>query len=93
MKNRLALGLAGLGGVMGAGAARSQNLSADGALQTFDYLSDQFFTEAYFKFSPTAGTSAGLHEYDPKLEDYSAASVERNIGLDSRAWGSRARYR
>src|SRR5579859_6882397 len=34
--------------------------------------SDQFFTDVYFKFAPTAGTSAGLHQYDAQLEDYSA---------------------
>jgi uncharacterized protein (DUF885 family) len=58
-------------------AARAQKLSADGAMQTFDYLSDQFFAEVYFKFSPTSGTAAGLHQYDTQLEDYSAAAVEQ----------------
>ncbi len=57
----------------------AQHLSADGAPQTFNYLTDQYFHDVYFKFSPTAGTSAGLHEYDTQLEDYSAAGVEKNI--------------
>jgi len=57
----------------------AQHLSADGAPQTFNYLADQYFHDVYFKFSPTAGTSAGLHEYDTQLEDYSAAGVEKNI--------------
>jgi uncharacterized protein (DUF885 family) len=37
----------------------------------FDTLVDDFFTNAYFKFQPTAGTQAGLHQYDSQLEDYS----------------------
>jgi uncharacterized protein (DUF885 family) len=42
-------------------------------------LVDQFFDQVYFKFAPTAGTSAGLHQYDTQLEDFSRASVDRNI--------------
>ncbi len=48
-------------------------------MQTFDDLSEQFFSDIYFKSSPTAGTSAGLHQYDTQLEDYSAAGVEREV--------------
>ena len=53
----------------------AQHLSADGASQTFSYLSEQYFDQVYFKYSPTAGTAAGLHQYDSLLEDYSAATV------------------
>ncbi len=60
-------------------AAPAQRISADGAAQTFQILSDQFFRDVYFHFSPTEGTSAGLHQYDTQLEDYSAAGVEREI--------------
>ena len=59
--------------------AKAQRIAADGANQTFSYLSDQYFEQVYFKFSPTAGTSAGLHQYDTQLEDYSAARVQRQI--------------
>jgi uncharacterized protein (DUF885 family) len=59
--------------------APGQKLSADGAVQTFGFVSDQFFSDVYFKFSPTSGTAAGLHQYDTQLEDYSAAGVEREI--------------
>jgi hypothetical protein len=48
--------------------AFAQHLSADGAAQTFDMLSSQYFEQVYFHFSPTAGTSAGLHQYDTQLE-------------------------
>jgi uncharacterized protein (DUF885 family) len=60
-------------------AMPAQRLSADGAQQTFTVLSSQFFSEVYFKFSPTSGTSAGLHQYDSQLEDYSSAEVDREI--------------
>ena len=44
--------------------------------KTFDQLADRYFDEYYFPANPTAGTYAGLHQYDPKLEDYSAAARE-----------------
>jgi uncharacterized protein (DUF885 family) len=59
--------------------AGAQRVSADGGMQTFNYLSNQFFSEVYFKYSPTSGTSAGLHQYDSQLEDYSAAAVEQEV--------------
>jgi len=60
-------------------SASAQHLSADGAAQTFQFLADQYFSEVYFHFSPTLGTQAGLHQYDPQLEDYSAANIQRQI--------------
>jgi uncharacterized protein (DUF885 family) len=57
----------------------AQRLTADGAPQTFAFLSDQYFTDVYFKYSPTAGTTAGFHQYDTQLEDYSAATIQREI--------------
>ena len=60
-------------------AASAQRISADGAPQTFNFLADQYFSDVYFHFSPTAGTSAGLHQYDTQLEDYSSANVQRQI--------------
>jgi len=57
----------------------TQRVSADGAPQTFSVLTDQYFSDVYFHFSPTAGTGAGLHQYDTQLEDYSSASVQKEI--------------
>jgi len=57
----------------------TQRVSADGAPQTFTVLTDQYFSDVYFHFSPTAGTGAGLHQYDTQLEDYSSASVQKEI--------------
>jgi uncharacterized protein (DUF885 family) len=59
--------------------AHPQHLSADGAIQTFNFLADQFFSDIYFHFTPTAGTSAGLHQYDTQLEDFSAANIQKQI--------------
>jgi len=55
--------------------------SAKGATGTaaWNALADQYFDQVYFKFAPTVGTAAGLHQYDALLEDYSRASVDRNI--------------
>ncbi len=59
--------------------AVAQRVSADGGPQTLTYLADQYFEQVYFKFAPSAGTSAGLHQYDVQMEDYSAANVRREI--------------
>jgi uncharacterized protein (DUF885 family) len=68
-----------LGTLMLTPAAPAQRLSADGAVQTFNFLADQYFSDVYFHFAPTAGTSAGLHQYDTQLEDYSAANIQKEI--------------
>src|SRR5271170_3904881 len=57
----------------------AQHLSADGGVQTFNYLADQYFSDVYFHFTPTNGTANGLHQYDTQLEDYSAASIQKEI--------------
>ena len=61
-------------------SASAQRVSADGAPQTFHFLTDQYF-DASFKLNPTNGTSVGLHQYDPELEDYSAAGVAAQVAL------------
>ena len=45
--------------------------------QNWDSVVDSFFDTAYFPFAPSAATSAGFHQYDTKLEDFSHASIER----------------
>jgi len=79
MIRKLAVMSAVLGATMTMPNARGQRVSADGAMQTFTFLEDQFFSDVYFKFSPTQGTGAGLHQYDTQLEDYSAAGVAREV--------------
>ncbi len=57
----------------------AQRIAADGAPQTFTYYADQFFSDVYFRYDPTAGTSAGLHDYDALLEDKSLSAINRHI--------------
>jgi len=42
-------------------------------------LYDRFFDQYYFPLNPTSATSAGIHKYDGKLEDYSRAGVQRQV--------------
>ena len=62
-------------------AAQTQRLSADGGVQTFTFVAEQYFSDVYFHFAPTAATSAGLHQYDTQLEDYSAANIQKQIAV------------
>jgi len=65
--------------LLGTSGLHAQRLTADGATQTFGVVSDQFFSDVYFKYQPTLGTYSGLHQYDPQLEDYSAANIAREV--------------
>ncbi len=60
-------------------AVQAQHPSADGTMQTFGSISDQYFDDVFFRYSPTSGTAAGLHQYDTRLEDYSAATVQKQV--------------
>ena len=51
-------------------------VASAGAAQS---LSDRFFDKYWFPYNPTAATSAGIHTYDGRLEDYSKAGVEKRI--------------
>ena len=59
--------------------ASAQHASADGAAQTFNTPSENYFQQVYFHYAPTSGTQAGLHQYDTQLEDYSAAGINKQI--------------
>ena len=52
---------------------------ADDPQVAWNALADEYFDKIYFKFGPTAGTSAGLHQYDSLLENYSRARIEEQI--------------
>ena len=43
-------------------------------------LVDAYFDRVYLPYNPTAGTSAGLHQYDSKLENYSRAGLDQQAG-------------
>ena len=44
----------------------------------FNALVDKYF-DFYFSFHPSEATGAGFHQYDNKLEDYSAAAHAQQI--------------
>jgi hypothetical protein len=70
-----------LAGCMAMGITISISTSAQpgDANAAFATLADQYFDQVYFPYSPTSGTSAGFHQYDTKLEDYSRAGIDRQI--------------
>jgi uncharacterized protein (DUF885 family) len=45
------------------------------AAETFDAVADEYFAKVYFHYGPTLGTYNGFHQYDDRLEDYSAGAV------------------
>jgi hypothetical protein len=77
----IALAGCGSGEAPNGGAASSgTNAAKDSSGEiAWNALVDQYFDQVYFKFGPTSGTSAGLHQYDTQLEDFSRAGVDRNI--------------
>jgi Bacterial protein of unknown function (DUF885) len=46
--------------------------------QNWDGLVDRFFDQADFHFNPSGGTSAGFHQYDTQLEDYSLKTLRQH---------------
>ncbi len=55
----------------------TQRLSTDGAAQTFTSVSEQYFHDVYFHFSPTAATAVGFHEFDGQMDDYAATEIAK----------------
>jgi uncharacterized protein (DUF885 family) len=51
--------------------------TAQAQTQSWDALVDRFFEHANFHFNPSAGTSAGFHQYDGMLEDFSVESIRK----------------
>ncbi len=52
--------------------------SASASASTFARFVDEYF-DAKFDFEPSSGTGAGLHQYDGRLEDRSAARIAARI--------------
>ena len=46
---------------------------------SWDALADEYFDQVEFKFQPVSATSAGFHQYDTQLEDYSRPGVDAEI--------------
>ena len=47
--------------------------------QRFQEVSDEYFDQVYFPYQPTAGTIAGYHQFDGKLEDLSRKSIDAEV--------------
>jgi uncharacterized protein (DUF885 family) len=47
--------------------------------QQFLKVSDEYFDQVYFPNQPTAGTIAGYHQFDTKLEDFSRKSIDAEV--------------
>jgi uncharacterized protein (DUF885 family) len=71
----LALGLA-LAGFVSVSFAAEPAASGDSAFIT---LADRYFDDFYFPNQPTSATSAGVHQYDGQLEDYSRKGEEDTV--------------
>lgn len=58
--------------------AHGRGLSREEAQARFTGLVEDYFGEAH-AFEPTLGTQMGFHQYDPKLEDFSAPRVAAHV--------------
>jgi uncharacterized protein (DUF885 family) len=45
----------------------------------FQHASDEYFDQVYFPYQPSAGTLAGYHQYDARLEDMSEPNIRAQI--------------
>ena len=49
------------------------------ATARWNVLVDDYLDQILFRFNPSYGTSAGLHQYDSQLDDYSRANIDKEI--------------
>jgi uncharacterized protein (DUF885 family) len=66
-----------LGGTIALTVACNDSSKSTGPT-AFAAFADRYFDSVY-AFSPSQGTAAGFHQYDSKIEDFSAASEQRRI--------------
>ncbi len=66
----------------------AQQAAADGAGQKLDSVANQYFEQVLYKYNPSQATQLGLHQYDTQMEDYSGASVGREV-VALHAWEQR----
>jgi uncharacterized protein (DUF885 family) len=52
--------------------------------QTWDALVDRYFEEAVFPFGPTGAVQNGFHAWDARMEDFSQASIQKQISESRR---------
>ena len=71
----LAIGTLGACDQMGSGSVSDTTAAA---ATPFSRFADVYF-DSLFASQPSYGTSVGLHQYDDKMEDFSAATIGRRI--------------
>src|SRR4051794_32564612 len=59
-------------------SSTASSTASSGTSPTFARFVDTYFDSSY-SFAPSSGTAAGFHQYDNKVEDYSAANIKRRI--------------
>ena len=64
---------------MGVSIVSTAHAFAPSQQQSFAAASDAYLDEIYFPYQPTAGTLAGYHQYDKRLEDFSRAKIDAEI--------------
>jgi uncharacterized protein (DUF885 family) len=52
---------------------------AESPREEFQSVSDAYFDQVYFPNQPTSGTTAGYHQYDSKLEDFSPSKINAEV--------------
>jgi uncharacterized protein (DUF885 family) len=63
-----------IGFILSGGAVRT-----DDATARWNALADDYIDQVLFRFSPSQGTAAGLHQFDSQLEDYSRAAIDKEV--------------
>jgi uncharacterized protein (DUF885 family) len=61
-----------------AGSRSGGRKSDEPRSSAMDQFVDEYFN-AYFEWNPSTATSVGFHQYDNKLEDFSAAAFQKRI--------------
>jgi uncharacterized protein (DUF885 family) len=62
------------------GVVMAQPKSSQAYPPALDRLNDEFMA-SFFDFQPSAGTRAGFHQYDARMENYDAARVAAQVAL------------
>ncbi len=52
--------------------------------QTWDALVDSYFDQVVFTFGPSTAVQSGFHAYDSQLEDFSQATIQKEIAESRR---------
>ena len=52
---------------------------AESPKEEFQKVSDAYFDQVYYPNQPSSGTTAGYHQYDSKLEDFSQVRINAEV--------------